>query len=780
MSNRNYCLALMIALFIAAGVFSTASADGIIIPEPPICEPGPCPEPFPLSQLAIEYHHVTVSIEDQVAVTHVDQVFRNDQNWPVEGTYVFPLPADAAVSDFTLWIGNEPVEAEILDRDEARSIYEDIVRQLRDPALLEYVDRGAVRASVFPIEPGEERRIQLEYTQVLPVEQGLVSYSYPLNTEKFSTLPLEEVTISVDVESNEPVRAVYSPSHTVAVDRQDDHSFKAGYEAYDITPDTDFDLYYSVSMEDIGVNLLTYRDPYAPNEAGYFLLMAAPGIEVDEDMRLPKDIIFVLDQSGSMEGEKLRQAKQAASYVLENLQPGDRFNLLGFSTGVRTFSSELAGTNAVEDAGLWLDTLSAMGSTDINLALLDALSQVDSDRPTYILFLTDGLPTEGVVESGEILTNLASAAPENVRLFAFGVGYDVDTFLLDSLATSHHGATTYVTPGQSIDEIVSGFYAKVNTPVLTGLSFEAEDIQLYDLHPSPIPDLFAGSQILLTGRYNGSGTTTLALSGELLQKQKTYEFPQAEFRSSGGPDFLPRLWATRKIGALLNRIRLNGPEQELIEQVVAISVRYGIITPYTSFLVTEPEILDAEAQSTLSEELYADEIASAPSVSGEGAVERAAAENEIAGADVPMGVEQQDAHLVRHAGTRTFRLLDGIWVDTRVDPEESGRIRVPFLSESYFELSASSADTAAALSLGDRVILKIGESVYEIVAQDSEGDPLGELDPRVNDPSSSSTGPGAEPAPSSQVPDSPMSFRLCPGSIILGLAFLPLKALLAG
>ena len=309
----------------------SAYADGIIIPDPPICDPGPCPMPIPVAQLAIEYHRVQVTIEGQVATTRVDQVFRNDNDWTVEGTYLFPIPVEAAVSSFTMWMDGEPIEGRVLTREEARQIYEDIVRTMRDPALLEYVDRGAVQASIFPIPPGGESRIELEYTQILPAEAGLVHYVYPLNTERFSTEPLENVSVSVDVTSLERIRSVYSPSHDVAVSREDDYRFRAGYEDTDVTPDRDFELYYSVAAEEIGLNLITYRDPTAEDEDGFFLLLAAPSVEVDPDRIVAKDVLIVLDQSGSMDGEKFEQAQQALRYILESLHPEDRFNIIAFN-----------------------------------------------------------------------------------------------------------------------------------------------------------------------------------------------------------------------------------------------------------------------------------------------------------------------------------------------------------------------------------------------------------------------------------------------------------------
>ena len=202
-------------------------------------------------------------------------------------------------------------------------------------------------------------------------------------------------------------------------------------------------------------------------------------------MTIPKDVILVLDRSGSMEGEKFQQAQEALRYILKHLNPKDRYNLISFSTSVDTYDKTMQTAEDIDKALAWVDRLSAVGSTDINRALLEAFALSDDERPTYLIFLTDGLPTEGVVDSGEILNNISSFAPNNLRLFAFGVGYDVDTYLLNSLSEGHHGTSTYVFPGEQIDEVLSAFYAKVSSPVLTNLSLDFGEINVYDLYPSP-------------------------------------------------------------------------------------------------------------------------------------------------------------------------------------------------------------------------------------------------------------------------------------------------------
>lgn len=770
-----------------------ARADGIVVPEPPICDPRPCPPPCPgpfpcpipspMTQLAIRYHHVEVTIEDQIATTRVDQVFFNPNDWAVEGTYIFPLPQGAAATDFTLWVDGEPVKGEILEAEQARQTYQEIVSSLRDPALLEYFGQGAVRAHVFPIPPQGERRIELEYSQALQAEEGLVRYVYPLSTEKFSLWPLENVTVNVEIRSEAPIRAVYSPSHPVAVSREDDHHVRAGYEAQDVLPDSDFALYYSTG-ETPALHLLSYRDPAESEADGFFLLMLAPGIDAGQEP-LPKDLLLVLDRSGSMEGEKFAQAQEALRYILSHLNPGDRFNLIAFSTGLETYAGGMRPAEEAEQATGWVDRLDASGATDINRALLEAAAMTDRERPAYLIFLTDGLPTEGVVENAEILRNFEAAAPQNLRLFAFGVGYDVDTYLLDSLAQAQHGTSTYVMPGERLDETLSGFYARISAPVLTDLELDFGDLAVYDLYPSPLPDLFRGSQIILAGRYRQGGATTIRLSGEVNGERQAYTFePAQRFATEpggGGPQaMIPRLWATRKIGHLLNQIRLDGPNQELIDQVVRLSIRYGIVTPYTSYLVTEPLPLGAQEQERIANEQY-DQMLAAPQaeVSGQAAVERAAGEGALSAAGAPAALDAGEqgaaAGKVRVVGSQAFVLSEGAWIDTAYDPDQMETVKVPFLSDDYFALAAARPELGAAFALGERVIALSGGVAYEVIPAGEPGDPV--QIPASATPGSATPEPGVltpEPGATPEPPSAPSGVLDCLGvaAVVVGLPLL--------
>ena len=702
-----------------------ALADGIIIPEPP---PSPIVEP---PALTIRYHHVEVRIEGSVAETKVDQVFVNESRFPVEGMYVFPLPEDAAISQFDLIVDGQRMEGKLLEREEARRIYEDIVRRQRDPALLEYVGRGAFQARIFPIPAGGERRVQISYTQTLRQENGLYQYVYPLDTERFSARPIQSVSIAVELAADAPLRAVYSPSHEVAVERLDDRHARIGYEATHVLPDRDFALYFSTAADPFAVNLISYRPA---GEDGYFLLFITPDDRRPQEEIIARDVVLVLDTSGSMQGQKIEQAKAAARYILEQLRPEDRFNVIDFSTGVRSFSRRLEPASQVPEAVRYVEGLRAAGGTNIHRALLEALTLAeDPSRPFVVLFLTDGLPTEGVTDIDRIIQAVDEAAGKQARIFAFGVGYDVNTLLLDTITQRHGGVATYVLPEERIDEKVSALYAKINAPLLVAPAVDFGGLHVMELYPDPLPDIFLGSQLIIAGRYRAGGITTVTLRGEVNGRPQQYVYEGVRFADAGGPAFVARLWATRKVGYLLDQIRLHGENRELVEALIDLSVRYGIITPYTSFLVEEEQdVLTPEGRAqAVEQELRL--MAPEPAV-GAGAVEKSITLQALRGSE---RVSQEMPAEIRHVGDRAFVLRQGVWTDTRYDPSRMKPIRIAFASPAYFQLLERYPECAGYLALGQEVLFVADGQAYQVVAEAGPGviterlpaEPTSRLDP---------------------------------------------------
>ncbi|MFH1927447.1 MAG: VIT domain-containing protein, partial [Chloroflexota bacterium] len=700
-----------------------AQADGVIIPEPP-----PHVPPVRVPNLTIKYHRVTVTIDNQVAITKIDQVFVNESPYDVEGTYIFPLPEGASISDFAMYVDGKRLSAEVLDADESRTIYEDIVRQRRDPAILEYIGRNAFRARIYPIPAHSEKRVQLEYSQILAMDQGIVRYVYPLSTEKFSPRPLEEAVVTVRIRSEEPIKSIYCSSHDVAIDRRDDYSATISYEEYDVVPDKDFELYYTISPEDFGLNLLSYR---REEEDGFFLLLISPKIEVTQQEIVAKDVVVVLDTSGSMRGEKINQAKEALEFILDSLNPEDRFNIISFSTGIHAYADQLVPASESKEARRFVRDLRAVGGTNINRALLDALDQAQGERPQaqggrpqgqggrpqIIIFLTDGLATEGVIETERIISNVREAASQSARIFTFGVGDDVHTILLDTVAQEHKGASAYVRPGQDIEAKVSSFYAKVSSPLLADLDLDFGGIRVEDVYPYPLPDLFAGTQLIVVGLYRHGGNTDIALRGTIDGYEREFLYRENHFRNEGGASFIPRLWATRKVGYLLSEIRLHGENRELIDEIVELSVRYGIVTPYTSFLIDEEEdaLTDAGRERLAAQEMAPTANAARAPAFGAGAVDKSVAQESLRTAhSVPGSTHEQ----VKHMRDKSFILREEIWTDTTFDPSRMKTTRLVFGSDAYFSLLASHPEWGAYFSLGEEVIVLLDGEVYQVVRGD--------------------------------------------------------------
>jgi len=775
-------ISLGLVLFALLGFAQPALADGIVIPDPP---PWPNPPLLEESWLTIRYHRVTVSISDKIAVTRVEQEFLNEHDWEVEGTYIFPIPDGASISKFVIWVDGQAIEGKILPADEARQIYEDIVRQRRDPALLEYIGKGAVQARIYPIPAGGSRKIELEYSQVLSEDNGLVKYVYPLNTEKFSARALEDCSVRIELSSSRSLRAVYSPTHQdrIYIDREGDHQVTLGYEEYNVLPDQDFELIYTYSDDDVGLNLLTFPDHVSGNnfgQEGYFLLLAAPSVEVDQV--IPRDIVLVLDTSGSMEGDKLAQAKEAARYILTHLNPEDRFNVIAFSTGVNHFAYQLQPVSKASQAISWIQNKPALGGTNINQALLEAIAQrnptEDSNtaRPLVVLFLTDGLPTEGVTEIDQILANTKHNSTHYLRLFAFGVGDDVNTELLDTLADDNRGLVSYVRPNERIDEEVSELFSKIQTPVLSNLELDFGGIMVEEIYPPELPDLFSGTQLMIAGRYRlaagESGRSTIRLSGSVNSEKYAYSL-RADFKAGSESttvnSFIPRLWAARKIGYLLNQIRHQGENSEWVDAVIELSIRYGIITPYTSFLIEEDDLFSGEGWDEAAHEL-AEEYAGA--AVGAEAVDKADAESNLRSAEsVPqpgMAVNQYYGEIqkpqLKYVGDKTFFLQGEIWIDSQYDASTMTVIEIGFGSEVYYEFLAARPGWGKYLALGEQVIFIVDDDVYQIVPEE-EG--ISSLPFELTQPESS-----APVKRESGIPIISGIRSLCSAPLLVGLALL--------
>jgi Ca-activated chloride channel family protein len=579
---------LGVLLFAALAVPALCGADGLIVIQDPR---NTVAGHFSFAPLSVTYHHVSVTITDLAAVTTVEQEFYNASGERLEGTYMFPLPAGAQIDSFSMDINGTMTRAELLPADKARAFYEEVVRKMKDPALLEYAGRDAFQLRIYPIEPRSAKRITIKYSQLLKNDGGLVTYTYPLNTEKFSSTALKDVSVRITLDGKQPLKSVYCPSHPAEIRRDGERRAVVGWEGRDVWPDTDFTVMFSRTPNPVGIDLQAVR---ASTEDGYFMLLASPGIVPDSGGVQPKDICFVLDTSGSMAGAKLQQAKKAIEFCLANLGQQDRFEIVRFSTEAEPFFGSLvpADKSHVDQAVSFVEGLTPIGGTAIGDALDQALTLRGSGgtRPYLVIFLTDGLPTVGETREDSLVAQ-ATRAGAGTRIFTFGIGTDVNTHLLDRIASETRAVSQYVLPKEDIEVKLSSFYAKIRDPVLSGLALKLSGggVRVTQLQPAALPDLFSGDMLVVFGRYSGSGVASARITGTFNGKQKEFSADVIFPARTGDDSFVPRMWATRRVGWLLDEMRLHGESAELRDEVIRLARSFGIVTPYTAYLVVEDE-----------------------------------------------------------------------------------------------------------------------------------------------------------------------------------------------
>lgn len=705
-----YCLSALAAL---ALLTAPAYADGMLLPHIPDRPIAPISE---LPNFSVRHHRVKVEIKDQVAKTSVDQVFHNSFNRELEGTYLFPVPEGAVMSGFQMEVNGKMQNPELLAAGDARRIYEEIVRRRIDPGLLEYAGQNLYRARVFPIPANGDKQMKLSYDEVLSRRSGsgeLHHYRYGLSTEKFSAQPLQNASISVTLESKQSLKNIYSPSHEISVRRIDDHHATVSWEASQTRPDQDFDLYWTTSEDAIGATVLSYKEP---GQDGYFMMLASPKVQWDQTATINRNMTFVVDTSGSMSGEKIQQAREALMFNLNQLSPKDSFQLLTFSDMINPFTSQpvKAEGKQVASAVSFARGLEAAGGTNINDALLQALKSKPADGSVpMLLFVTDGDPTVGVTDFNEILKNVKAANQRDVRMFVFGVGYDVNIPFLDKLAKENHGTSEFVRPNESIETKVSQLVSQISNPVLSAPRLSWGSIPTRDVMPSQLPDVFKGSQLVIVGRYREGGSQAVTLSGQVNGQTKTYSFPNQNFASAPTDhSYLPRIWASRRIGQLLDQIRLKGQNKELIEEVIRLSKQYGIITEYTSFLVRDDVDVRAdadaapmmrEAQDNVSRSLEADSGAWAVSQSQNSTnLQKQNAPAPAAGGSfLDAEGKVQTVSQVKYVGQRAFYNKQGTWQDS-LPADKLPVLSIQRFSPLYFELGLQ-PDIKDILALGESV-----------------------------------------------------------------------------
>jgi Ca-activated chloride channel family protein len=747
---------LMPAVAAAQGFLVHTHPDHVVpLPRPIIIRPIPSPRPIPPSSYKIKELSVQTKLADQVARVQVSQTFVNTGSRQMEVCFVFPLPYDGAIDRLTLLVDGKEYEARLLEKKEARGLYESIVRKNQDPALLEWMGTGLFKTSVFPVPAGASRTVSLRYSQLCRQSNGLTDFMFPLSTAKYTSHPVEKVNIQVSIESADRIKNVYSPTHSIEIKRPDDEHATIAYSVENKVPTSDFRLLYDVGRGKVSTKVVSYR----PDESadGYFLMLATPEIKAENQERPRKTVVFVVDRSGSMSGKKIVQAKSALKFVLGNLREGDLFNIVAYDSEVESFRPELQKYDKKSRAAAagFVEGIFAGGGTNIDGALATTLSQLaDSHQPTYVLFLTDGLPTIGEVNESKIVANAKSKNKVRARVFSFGVGYDVNSRLLDKLTVASRGQSEYVKPDEDIEEHVSRLYNKIGSPVLTdvAIKFDVEGAKpengspVSRIYPADSYDLFAGEQLVVVGRYKHPGGAKVTVSGHVGEKETKLSFP-ADFVKSSSDEtfaFVEKLWAVRRIGEIIDELDLHGENKELIDELVSLSTQHGVLTPYTTFLADETsDVRDVAANAIRTRQA----LGRLQEVAGQGAfaqrrlkgafknADRAPADAEIAapladaapalaakapaganlGGGIGAGGEGKSSQLaVMNVGRKSFYHRGGRWVDAKVTAEmEKKPVAVKRFSKAYFDLiDKHGKDIAKYLAIEGAVVIELDGKAY--------------------------------------------------------------------
>lgn len=553
---------------------------GVVVPDATPEQPAPSP-------LTLVSQEVEVHIVDQVATSTVVHVFRNDRPAPTGGTFVLPISEHASVQEYAFWTGGRRIASRVQTRQAAQAEFEAAEAQGARAGLLAWKPGTSFETRFTPLAPGETRRFEVVYSELLPYESGRVRYTHPLDYGQLGMPAPEALRLHVRIDDSKPIVAARTPGLPGEV--------RGGTDGRDITmtlrgvaPSQDFELEYELQSQDFGLALRTFRDGEGD---GYFVAMIAPREAATDAQIVRKDVAFVFDTSGSMAGAKIDQARSALKACLNLMNPGDGVYLLAFSDVMNPYRNEVVPLDerVRRDASAFADGLQSGGGTHIQDAVLDALTLLGrSERPTALVFLTDGL---GQRPAEETLRRVQEANVDGrTRIFTFGVGGDVNRPFLERLGTENRGGFESIADGVAIDAAVAGFYAQIARPVLTDLQFDFGGVVANRSSPSRLPDVYQGQRLVVTGRYRGQGPDTFTVRGRIGGVERALS-QTVDWTGDASHPWVGRLWARRRADELLAQIRMYGETAEARDEVIALSSAWDFATPYTSLVaLADPRV----------------------------------------------------------------------------------------------------------------------------------------------------------------------------------------------
>jgi len=670
---------------------------------------------------SVRYSTVTASVEGDVARAKIQETIVGPEK-AVRTVCLIPLPEGTKATGALVAAGIPNADHAVLPSarfivaEEAQKLYEAIAQGLGTVRVLALTDRPALLVPNFSLQGKVE--IVVQFRQRVRRRGGVSRFECPMPETDWAAGPVARLSLAATVNSEQPLRAMFSPTHSAAVERNSLRQAVVRVKADNYSGSDDFRLCWVADQDELGLRVLAFR-PESEEEDGYFMLLGNPTGSDDAEDVIDKDVIFVLDTSGSMRGEKIEQARTAVEYCLERLNPRDRFNIVTFGTEVSSFGEGpvTRSQESIAGARAFIEEVVAKGRTNISGALAKALAgKPQKGRPRITIFLTDGTPTAGELVPEKIVESVKKVRPCPTRIFVMGVGHDVNAHLLDKLAEATAGSSEYVEPQEEIDAKVAALYDRLSHPVLTDVQLAFGNLRPHAVYPEKLPALFKGSEVMVFGRYRGGGRHTFTISGSLAGRPTSYactvELPDKP--SGGANEFVAPLWASRKIGFLLQELRLHGENQELIAEVVRLSKKFGIVTEYTEFIASANA--DVSADVALNEARRRMNMANTQQA-GQWAFNQARNDKQL---QQRLVATQQENNYrdrrgrvvvndnLRQFGSQVFYLRDGQWVDAADAGDRKTRV-VKLFSKEYNDLVRNNRSFARAQELGWAVSVNVGD-----------------------------------------------------------------------
>ncbi len=542
--------------------------------------------------LTVGDHKVSVDIRDQIARTSIEESFVNHTASRLEGVFYFPLPQDASISGFGMWIGGELIEADVVEKQRAREIYETILRERRDPALLEWSGGNLFKARVFPIEARSEKRIKITYTQVLPVERNLYRYNYALRSELLQQNPLRDLTIDVKVSSLLPIKKIHSPTHTTRTDATD-NAGHVEFAAQEYTPDRDFEVVVELEGRQSDVVVV----PHRRGDDGYFMLQLTPPATGNSRQRDvipegdPLRLLVLADTSASMDSAARELQAQLLASLCASLSPEDTMNVATCDVDCQWLFKkpqpvdELLTDNALD----FVANRASLGWSDLDAAFDSVLRQ--SDANTHVLYIGDGIVTTQTADPVAFAQRLRQAYQKRGQGGAFhaiSVSSTYEPIAMKAVASLGGGSFRQVSGERTPQLVVKELLDEIAQPAIRDLKVEFRDVRVAAVYPEQLPNLVAGTQQIVLGRFLPEGTdqrgdvvVTGVQNGKPVEFRSDISLKDAE----QGNSFIPRLWARMHLDQLLQQ----GDSQSIRDEIIALSEEFHIMTPYTSLLVLESD-----------------------------------------------------------------------------------------------------------------------------------------------------------------------------------------------